>query len=65
MNRFPCVRPRTAKTDRLEDRPRVKGWNLVSLQHHLVRIGLLMSAAAALLTWLAAHTEVMFADGLR
>ena len=37
----------------------------MSLQHHLVRIGLLMAAAAVLLTWLAWGTEVMFADGLR
>ncbi len=37
----------------------------MSLQSHLVRIGLLMSAAAILLIWLAAGTEVMFADGLR
>jgi hypothetical protein len=37
----------------------------VSLQHHLVRIGLLMSAVAVLLIWLAARTEIMFADGLR
>ncbi len=37
----------------------------MSLQHHLVRIGLLMSAAAVLLIWLASRTEVMFADGLR
>ena len=37
----------------------------MSLKQHLVRITLLMTAALALLTWLAAHTEVMFADGLR
>ena len=65
MNRFRYVRPGTAKTDRLEDRPRVKGRSRVSLQHHLVRIGLLMSAVAVLLIWLASRTEVMFADGLR
>jgi len=35
------------------------------LQHHLVRIGLLMSAVAVLLIWLASRTEIMFADGLR
>ena len=65
MNRFPYVRQRIAKTDRLEDGPRVKGRSRVSLQHHLVRIGLLMSAVAVLLIWLASRTEVMFADGLR
>ena len=37
----------------------------MSLKQHLVRIALLMIAALALLSWLAAHTEVMFADGLR
>jgi hypothetical protein len=37
----------------------------VSLKQHLVRITLLMTAALGLLTWLATHTEVMFADGLR
>ncbi len=37
----------------------------MSLQHHLVRIGMLMSCAAVLLIWLASGTEVMFADGLR
>ena len=37
----------------------------MSLQHHLVRIGLLMSAVAVLLIWLASRTEIMFADGLR
>jgi Dolichyl-phosphate-mannose-protein mannosyltransferase len=52
-------------TDWLEDRPRVKGRGRVSLQHHLVRIGLLMSAVAVYLTLLASGTEVMFADGLR
>ena len=65
MKRFPCVRLLMAKTEWLEDRPRVKGRIRVSLQHHLVRIGLLMSAVAVLLTWLASGTEVMFADGLR
>ena len=37
----------------------------MSLQHHLVRIGLLILAVAVLLIWLASRTEVMFADGLR
>lgn len=32
---------------------------------HGVRIGLLMGLAAVLLGWLAAHTEILFADGLR
>ena len=32
---------------------------------HARRIGLLMLAAAALLGWLIAHTDVFFADGLR
>jgi Dolichyl-phosphate-mannose-protein mannosyltransferase len=32
---------------------------------HLRRLGLLIAAAAALLWWLAAHTDVFFADGLR
>ncbi len=33
--------------------------------HHIRRVALLMLGAAALLGWLAAHTDVMFADGLR
>ena len=37
----------------------------MSLKHHLLSIGLLMTGATILLTWLATHTEVMFADGLR
>ena len=37
----------------------------MSFKQHLVRITLLMIAALGLLTWLASHTEVMFADGLR
>ena len=37
----------------------------MSFKQHLVRITLLMTAALGLLTWLASHTEVMFADGLR
>ena len=32
---------------------------------HLRRLGLLMVAVSALLTWLIAHTDVFFADGLR
>lgn len=32
---------------------------------HLRRLGLLIAAAAALLWWLTAHTDVFFADGLR
>ena len=32
---------------------------------HVRRLGLLMVAASALLWWLAAHTDVFFADGLR
>lgn len=43
----------------------MKGRSRVSLQHHLVRIGLLILAVAVLLIWLASRTEVMFADGLR
>ena len=32
---------------------------------HVRRLGLLMVAVSALLTWLIAHTDVFFADGLR
>ena len=32
---------------------------------HVRRLGLLMVAASALLSWLIAHTDVFFADGLR
>ena len=32
---------------------------------HVRRLGLLMVAASALLAWLAVHTDVFFADGLR
>jgi len=32
---------------------------------HLRRVGLLMAAAAGLLAWLGARTDVLFADGLR
>ena len=37
----------------------------MSLKHHLLAVALLVSGVAILLTWLAKHTEVMFADGLR
>ncbi len=37
----------------------------MSLKQHGPRIGLLIVLAGALLGWLAAHTEVLFADGLR
>jgi hypothetical protein len=37
----------------------------MSLKRHGLRIGLLLVLAGALLGWLAAHTEVLFADGLR
>lgn len=37
----------------------------MSLKHHLLAIGLLMTGVTFFLTWLATHTEVMFADGLR
>ena len=37
----------------------------MSLKRHLLSMGLLAGAAASLLTWLAMHTEVMFADGIR
>ncbi len=46
------------------DRP-AKGWNRLTTAQHATRIGLLMTLAAALLGWLAVHTEVMYADGLR
>ena len=32
---------------------------------HVRRLGLLIIGAAALLCWLAVHTDVFFADGLR
>jgi hypothetical protein len=37
----------------------------MSLKQHGARIGLLMLFVWALLSWLAAHTEILFADGLR
>jgi 4-amino-4-deoxy-L-arabinose transferase-like glycosyltransferase len=37
----------------------------MSLKRHGPRIGLLLLLVCALLGWLAAHTEVLFADGLR
>jgi hypothetical protein len=37
----------------------------MSLKQHGPRIGLLIVLAGALLGWLGAHTEVLFADGLR
>jgi len=37
----------------------------LSISQHATRIALLAAFAAALLGWLAAHTEVMYADGLR
>jgi 4-amino-4-deoxy-L-arabinose transferase-like glycosyltransferase len=37
----------------------------MSLKRHGPRIGLLLVLAGALLGWLAAHTEVLYADGLR
>ena len=37
----------------------------MSLKQHGPRIGLLIVLAGVLLGWLAAHTEVLFADGLR
>jgi len=37
----------------------------MSLKQHGPRIGLLIVLAGALLGWLKAHTEVLFADGLR
>jgi hypothetical protein len=43
----------------------MKGRHGVSRTQHARRIGLLMLLAAGLLGWLSAHTEVLFADGLR
>ncbi|MFO0951128.1 MAG: glycosyltransferase family 39 protein [Isosphaeraceae bacterium] len=37
----------------------------VAPTRHAPRVGLIMAFAAVVLTWLAAHTEVLFADGLR
>ncbi len=37
----------------------------MSFAQHGVRVGLLMAAAAALLTWMSSRTEIIFADGLR
>jgi Dolichyl-phosphate-mannose-protein mannosyltransferase len=37
----------------------------VTLKQHGTRVGLLMALAAALLGWLSAHTDIVFADGLR
>ena len=37
----------------------------MSLKHHVLSISLLMAGATIFLSWLATHTEVMFADGLR
>ncbi len=42
-----------------------QGGRGVTRSQHGVRIGFLMALAALLLGWLAAHTEVLFADGLR
>ena len=37
----------------------------MAFRAHATRIGLLMLMAGALLGWLSAHTEILFADGLR
>jgi hypothetical protein len=37
----------------------------VSLHQHVIRIGILMVVASALMTWGFGHTEASFADGLR
>jgi hypothetical protein len=47
------------------DAKKAKGWIRLSLRQHVARICLLMTAALVFLGWLAAHTDVMFADGLR
>lgn len=39
--------------------------SVVTLSGRLCRIGLLMTLASLLLGWLVAHTDVLFADGLR
>src|SRR5579859_3878480 len=42
-----------------------QGGTSVTFAQHGLRIGLLTAIAAILLGWLAAHTEIFFADGLR
>ena len=53
-----------ASQDGAPDDPRSPGPNIL-LTRHLGRLGLLVLVAASLLGWLAAHTDVLFADGLR
>ena len=50
---------------RLAGDSEAKGRRGMTTAQHVRRLGLLIIGAAALLWWLAVHTDVFFADGLR